>query len=112
MNMGEALVGLGIVAFVGAIVLATQVREAQVLRLLCEFGHSARGIVTEYVEAEEGYSLTYRFAAPGSSPLIERTEQLTRRPAIRPAPGQVVQVLYLPSPPSISRVNIDASPKA
>ena len=111
MSTAEALLWVGIVAFVAAIVLVTRVREAQVLRLLRQFGHSARGTVVEYSEAEEGYLLTYRFAARGSPPLVERTEQLTTRPAIRPSPGQAVQVLYLPSLPSISRVNLNASPE-
>jgi hypothetical protein len=108
MSTTEALAWLGIVMFVGVTVLAIRAREAQVVRLLRQFGRSAQGTVVEYSEAEEGYLLTYRFATSSSPASVERTEQLTNRPSARPMPGQTVQVLYLPSLPSISRVSLNA----
>jgi hypothetical protein len=112
MSTTEAFIRLGIVAFIATVLFAERLREAQVLRLLRHFGRSTYGTVVEYMESEEGHLLTYRFATSGSPALVERTEHLSKRPVVRPSAGQVVQVLYLPSLPSVSRVNLNASPEA
>jgi hypothetical protein len=112
MGTTEVLVLLGIAAFIATVLFAERLREAQLRRLLRQFGRSTHGTVVEYMESEEGHLLTYRFATTGSSTLVERTEHLSNRPVVRPLAGQAVQVLYLPSLPSISRVSLNASPEA
>jgi hypothetical protein len=108
MSASEALPWLGVLAFVVAIAVAARARETQVLLLLRQFGRRVDGAVVEYLESEEGYLLTYRFSPVGSPASVERTEHLATRPTVRPTPGQIVSVLYLPSLPSISRASLNA----